>query len=301
MGDHGTLYVADSVIPIYRSLLPLATIITPNQFEAEYVLPASPLAQPYVLQSLLRLKKLFPLLPSSPFFRTLANMKITSLPSLHALLTHLHTTYSLRHIIITSFSLPSPLPSSLISLPSPPASYQTRLAEDLDPSARDPSAHEQLLSVASSWTGRTDGVEQPEIEIEIETTLFQFPQIPGYFSGVGDLFSSLTLAHFSPPSSSPSSSSSSTSPSTPTPSPLATAASRALYSTQHILLSTHLRSQQLQAAAGDHSDDEADAQDRARRVARMRRRELGLIGKDARVDLEGGGVWEGTKVDLLDV
>lgn len=35
MGDHGTLYVADSVIPIYRSLLHLATIITPNQFEAE--------------------------------------------------------------------------------------------------------------------------------------------------------------------------------------------------------------------------------------------------------------------------
>lgn len=35
MGDHGILYVAESVIPIYRSLLPLATIITPNQFEAE--------------------------------------------------------------------------------------------------------------------------------------------------------------------------------------------------------------------------------------------------------------------------
>lgn len=37
MGDHGTLYVADSVIPIYRSLLSLATVITPNQFEAEFV------------------------------------------------------------------------------------------------------------------------------------------------------------------------------------------------------------------------------------------------------------------------
>ncbi|XP_046848869.1 LOW QUALITY PROTEIN: pyridoxal kinase-like [Xenia sp. Carnegie-2017] len=36
MGDHGKFYVPESLLPIYRDkLLPLADIITPNQFEAE--------------------------------------------------------------------------------------------------------------------------------------------------------------------------------------------------------------------------------------------------------------------------
>lgn len=38
LGDSGHLYVASEVIPIYRSMLALATIITPNWFEVEYVL-----------------------------------------------------------------------------------------------------------------------------------------------------------------------------------------------------------------------------------------------------------------------
>jgi pyridoxine kinase len=35
MGDAGRLYVSGDVIPLYRSLLPKAFIITPNWFEAE--------------------------------------------------------------------------------------------------------------------------------------------------------------------------------------------------------------------------------------------------------------------------
>jgi pyridoxine kinase len=31
------MYVAPDVVPVYRSMLPLATIITPNYFEAELV------------------------------------------------------------------------------------------------------------------------------------------------------------------------------------------------------------------------------------------------------------------------
>lgn len=37
MGDEGKMYVSEDVIPIYRELLPLSTIITPNHFELEYV------------------------------------------------------------------------------------------------------------------------------------------------------------------------------------------------------------------------------------------------------------------------
>lgn len=44
MGDIGKgLYVAEDVVPIYRQMLAQATIITPNQFEAEWV-PPGPLA-----------------------------------------------------------------------------------------------------------------------------------------------------------------------------------------------------------------------------------------------------------------
>lgn len=39
MGDAGRLYVAADVIPVYREMLPLATLIAPNWFEVEYVPP----------------------------------------------------------------------------------------------------------------------------------------------------------------------------------------------------------------------------------------------------------------------
>lgn len=35
MGDNGKLYVAEDVVPAYKSLLPHADLILPNQFEAE--------------------------------------------------------------------------------------------------------------------------------------------------------------------------------------------------------------------------------------------------------------------------
>jgi pyridoxine kinase len=39
IGDGGQVYVAPDVVPVYRSMLPLATIITPNYFEVELVYP----------------------------------------------------------------------------------------------------------------------------------------------------------------------------------------------------------------------------------------------------------------------
>jgi pyridoxine kinase len=37
MGDNGRLYVAPDVVPVYKSLVPHADLVLPNQFEAEYV------------------------------------------------------------------------------------------------------------------------------------------------------------------------------------------------------------------------------------------------------------------------
>lgn len=36
LGDLGQLYVTQEVIPVYRKMLSLATVITPNWFEVEY-------------------------------------------------------------------------------------------------------------------------------------------------------------------------------------------------------------------------------------------------------------------------
>ncbi len=47
LGDNGALYVPQEFVPLYRSdIIPLATIITPNQTEAEYCPPSSRLYFP---------------------------------------------------------------------------------------------------------------------------------------------------------------------------------------------------------------------------------------------------------------
>lgn len=39
MGDNGSLYVAQDVVPVYKGLVQYADLILPNQFEAELVFP----------------------------------------------------------------------------------------------------------------------------------------------------------------------------------------------------------------------------------------------------------------------
>jgi pyridoxine kinase len=91
------------------------------------------------------------------------------------------------------------------------------------------------------------------------------PLIPGYFSGVGDLFSALVLAHFDPDGKSP----------------LPDAVGKALSETHEIIQLTHAYSQTLDEADRTTTDDELDKEDPMRLVRRMRGRELRLIqGQD---------------------
>jgi pyridoxine kinase len=91
--------------------------------------------------------------------------------------------------------------------------------------------------------------------------------VPGYFSGVGDLFSALVLGHYSPsPSSSPNS----------LP-PLAHAVSLALTKTQAILRLTERHATSLPPGEHTLTDNELDEVDPERRVRRMRARELRLV------------------------
>ena len=54
MGDNGKIYVAEDVVPAYRSLIHHADLILPNQFEAECVFHFS---------------TPFPVFPSPPCYR----------------------------------------------------------------------------------------------------------------------------------------------------------------------------------------------------------------------------------------
>ncbi|KAJ4394566.1 putative pyridoxal kinase [Gnomoniopsis smithogilvyi] len=83
MGDNGKLYVAQDVVPAYKSLLPNADLILPNQFEAEL----------------------------------LSDVKITDLSSLTHAIEVIHTTYRVPHIVLTSVSLDTSSESSSTSKP----------------------------------------------------------------------------------------------------------------------------------------------------------------------------------------
>src|SRR5271154_6632430 len=73
MGDDGALYVAEEVVPMYKSIIPFADIMLPNQFEAEL----------------------------------LSGCKLTSLKSIPQCLRKLHQIYKVRHIVISSLRLDS--------------------------------------------------------------------------------------------------------------------------------------------------------------------------------------------------
>ena len=91
------------------------------------------------------------------------------------------------------------------------------------------------------------------------------PLISGYFSGVGDLFSALVVAHFDPDGKSP----------------LSDAVGKALTKTHAIVELTDAYAQTLEEADRTSTDDELDEKDPMRRVRRMRGRELRLIqGQD---------------------
>ncbi|CAZ84486.1 unnamed protein product [Tuber melanosporum] len=68
MGDQDRLYVSEGVLPVYKSLVRVADLIVPNQFEAEL----------------------------------LSGVKVDSLTSLSRAISELHRIYNVPHVIITS-------------------------------------------------------------------------------------------------------------------------------------------------------------------------------------------------------
>lgn len=97
------------------------------------------------------------------------------------------------------------------------------------------------------------------------------PLIPGYFSGVGDLFSALLLGHFRPEPDTTTNSF----PSTHTP--LSEAASQALTKTHAVLRLTFEYSESLPEDERLSTDEVKDEAEPERVIKRMRGRELRLV------------------------
>lgn len=73
MGDDGQLYVAEEVVPIYKSIIPNADVILPNQYEAEW----------------------------------LSDCKLDTIDSITPCLERLHQIYKVKNIVISSLRLAS--------------------------------------------------------------------------------------------------------------------------------------------------------------------------------------------------
>lgn len=161
------------------------------------------------------------------------------------------------HIVISSIPVSPTLASTLDGF------------LDLNHTATDTYSGKSLLCLCSSRS--TDASHKGEHSNVYATTL---PHIKGYFSGVGDMFSALVLAHFDHDKRDLA---------------LRHATSCALSTTHAVLAATRVAS----TAPGfdaNETDDEADAADNARRVRRMQRRELRVVDNQACIR-NGGATW----------
>ncbi|KZV88212.1 Ribokinase-like protein [Exidia glandulosa HHB12029] len=163
----------------------------------------------------------------------LTGVALTSADNLREALDKLHTGFGVPHVVVSSIPLSAALRASV---PFPPGTFS---ADD-----------DLLLCVCSSRRG--EGKEGASSDVYA----FGIAQIPGYFSGVGDLFSALVLAHFDGDGS------------------LGKATGLAVGTVHRILRDTAAHSAE---GATESTDSELDAADVERRVRRMRRRELRVI------------------------
>ena len=198
----------------------------------------------------------------SPFLRrVLTDTRITDLASLHKALRVLHEDYHVPNIVISSIPLKHWLRAAL-----PPA------AQPADPDSADT---DFLACITSAAAAPPPGSPDEPARHVVHARCI--PCIPGYFSGVGDLFSALVLGHFRP------------APRVPAPPtdadaaecPLAVAVAHALSKTHAILTLTHEHALGLPEEDRLPTDEEHDAREPERKVRRMRGRELRLIqGQD---------------------
>jgi len=102
MGDQGRLYVNEDVLPVYKSIIHLADLIVPNQFEAECVSPYPDGPSPLVCMHGRQMDRTVTKALTRNFCRLLSGIKVDSLSSLSLAIDQLHRNYKTPHVVITS-------------------------------------------------------------------------------------------------------------------------------------------------------------------------------------------------------
>jgi len=199
-------------------------------------------------------------------------MTLDSIGSLRKSLRALHNDYGVPHVVVSSI----PFDATRSELwPLPPELRKTFT----DKGSAFQYTGASLLCISSSMSHC--GCDKLVVHAAA------VPQLAGYYSGVGDLFSAMVLAHFEPSSSA----------GQPSSTPLSRAVSTALRITHAVLRRTALyASRQPNAEMDNHTDDELDSVDEGRRARRTKVRELRLVqstdlilsGGDTALDVEEG-------------
>jgi pyridoxine kinase len=160
LGDHGRLYVPEALVPAYREhLLPLASLLTPNQFEAE----------------------------------TLTGVRIHDRASAHRALDALHA-LGARTVAVTSSDLPLGQRDSMLLLVSCPWDE----VADAETAGRPPlfgGASGSLSSSSSSSPPPAADSASASARPSHARFGLSIPRLPSSFTGTGDLVAALLLLH----------------------------------------------------------------------------------------------------------
>jgi len=190
----------------------------------------------------------------------ITDTKLTDVRSIKTALKILHETYKVPNVVISSIPL-GPLLRAALPAPIRQSSEQDQQSNHtIDESDGDSS---YLLCVSSAYIGGQGNGDQGLSAVHAACV----PLISGYFSGVGDLFSALVLAHYDPKASAKVA--------------LANATSEALTKTHAILSQTHEYARTLPSEEQTATDEEKDEVSAERLTKRMRGRELRIVqGQD---------------------
>lgn len=196
--------------------------------------------------------------------QALTGIEIVDLASLKQVILTLHQQHKVPHVIITSVELPD---ADLATI-----GAHRNLAD----------GRPAMLQVGSSCDISLDAHgerQEPKLQADdLQIWSIEFPEVQGYFSGVGDMFAALTLGRFHPDATKDANQAATqTNGASSKPlTPIAKASELAIASLQGILSNTCRTIEQiehnLQANAESGKVDEAQE-----RVDRMRRRELRVV------------------------
>lgn len=186
--------------------------------------------------------------------QVLADEQITDLASLKKVLWKLHSEHNVPHVIITSVELPEADLAKIGAV--------SRLEDGRTP----------MLQIGSS-RGQAKSID------DLEIWMIQFPEVEGYFSGVGDTFAALTLGRFQPMQPVEAGQGK---PLTP----IARASELAIASLQGILRNTCKVIEKLEKQEAETATPEELAQldDAEKRVRMMRKRELRIIQSRSEIE-----------------